>query len=196
MLLTVLLSCGAAAAKTTLRAGCQRLSVPVALSPGRPLRYQVSGVLCGVRASAENQTIEVLVPGLTYTSEYWDFPYQPASYSYALHANHAGYATLAIDKVGTGASSQPPALELTQAAEVYTLHEVIRAVRHGQLGHAFGKVVLVGHSEGTFIGILEAGTYHDVDGLLETGFLDTSSPLLPLVFVQIPAQFDPVTASI
>src|SRR5581483_9851929 len=78
---------------------CEAVSLPVTLAPGQAAKYQISGTLCGVDPAAANQTIELLVPGLTYTREYWQFPYDPSRYSYVRYANAAGLATLAIDRI-------------------------------------------------------------------------------------------------
>lgn len=45
---------------------------------------------------------------MTYNQYYFDIQYQPEIYSSATAANRAGYATLAIDRLGAGASLRPP----------------------------------------------------------------------------------------
>jgi hypothetical protein len=67
----------------------------------------------------------VLVPGLTYGASYWNFPVDPARYSYVRAATAAGYATLAIDRLGTGASDHPPAAQVTAMSEAFARHDVV-----------------------------------------------------------------------
>jgi pimeloyl-ACP methyl ester carboxylesterase len=181
-------------ALATSNTACRAVTIPVALAAGEPDRQVLAGSICGVQANASDQILQILVPGLTYTRAYWDFPYDPDRYSYVRYANQAGYATLDIDRLGTGASSHPPAHRVTQAALVYTLHEVIQAARASRFGGPFRRVILVGHSEGSLIALVEVASYHNVDGFIQTGLLSTPGPLLPLVFALEPAQLDPVTA--
>ncbi len=57
------------------------------------------------------------------------------------------------------------------------IHELVGDLRAGSIdGVAFARVVLVGHSEGSFIPIGEAGTYADVDGVVLTGLLHKFDP--------------------
>jgi pimeloyl-ACP methyl ester carboxylesterase len=44
----------------------------------------------------------------------------------------------------------------------------VQALRNGSLGYQFKKVVLVGHSIGSLIDWVEAGTYQDVDAVVAT----------------------------
>jgi pimeloyl-ACP methyl ester carboxylesterase len=110
--------------------------------------------------------------------------------------NQAGYATLAIDELGVGESSHPPSALVTQNSDALALHEVIAAARSNALGERFAKIVVVGHSFGSLTSVLDAASYHDVDGVILSGF---STSLGPLAFAGIltlarPALFDPVTA--
>ncbi|MGW0520729.1 alpha/beta hydrolase [Crossiella sp. NPDC003009] len=127
------------------------------------------GTLCLPDGPAPS-TVLVLVPGATYNSVYWDFPYQPETYSFARAMTAAGHATFAVDRLGTGQSTRPPSAQLTALIQAAAVHDVVQALRAGQVGGtAFGKVVLGGHSLGSAISIVEAATYHDVDAVLVTG---------------------------
>ena len=53
-----------------------------------------------------SDTVQVLLPGLTYDRRYWN---APGKYDYAAHMLAAGYAVLLLDRLGTGGSSRPPA---------------------------------------------------------------------------------------
>ncbi|GAA5193741.1 alpha/beta fold hydrolase [Rugosimonospora acidiphila] len=148
-------------------ATCTDVSVPVTLD--LLLSAHVHAQLC-VPTGPHHTAIQVLIPGATYNSYYWDFPYQPATYSYVRAANEAGYPTLNIDRVGTGQSTKEPSLVLTAVAQAAVVHQVIQKLRAGGVGGtAFSKVILVGHSLGSGVTEVEASTYHDVDGVVLTG---------------------------
>ncbi|HVH44921.1 MAG TPA: alpha/beta fold hydrolase, partial [Labilithrix sp.] len=176
---------------------CERVTFPVALAEEEPATYQVVGWLCG-RGSIQHRTIQVLVHGGTGSHAYWDFPYQPERYSYVRDLTAAGYATLAIDRIGTGESDHPPALDVTIRSNAYVVHQVVQKLRSGTLHvPSFGpvtgsRVMLVGHSMGSVVSIREAASYHDVDGLILTGYLHNEGPgLAELSAKFIPASLDP-----
>ncbi|HET6704516.1 alpha/beta hydrolase [Amycolatopsis sp.] len=145
-------------------ASCRDVYFPVTLVA---LPQTMHGTLC-VPAGGAN-TVQVLIPGGTYNSSYWDIGYQPEIRSYRLAMNNAGYATLALDRLGTGRSSTPPSAVLTTVTEATVVHQVIQAVRSGAQGPRFGKVILAGHSFGSGTASIEAATFHDVDAVLVTG---------------------------
>jgi hypothetical protein len=99
---------------------CISHSFPVSLEKGKPAIYQVTGNLCS-QGDPTGKTIHVLVPGFTLTSTYWDFPYQPETYSYVDAINKSGYATLSLDRLATGKSSKPPAEDITVDRHAYRL---------------------------------------------------------------------------
>src|SRR5688500_15167128 len=72
---------------------CEQISFPVNLSPADPTVYNVAGTLCA-RGTVHNKTVQITIHGSTYTHQYWDWPYQSATYSYVRHAAAAGYAVL------------------------------------------------------------------------------------------------------
>jgi pimeloyl-ACP methyl ester carboxylesterase len=116
-------------------------------------------------------TVVVLMPGSMLNQAYWDFPYQPQTYSMTRALNAAGYATLVVDRLGSGASSRPPAASVDSTVEADGLHDIVAALRRGlPRSGAFRRVVLGGVSLSSGIDVLEASTYHDVDGVLLTGY--------------------------
>jgi pimeloyl-ACP methyl ester carboxylesterase len=143
---------------------CRDLYFPVTLVT---LPQTMHGTLCVPPGGAN--TVQVLIPGGTYQSSYWDIGYQPEIRSFRLAMNNAGYATLALDRLGTGGSTTPPSAVLTTVTEAGVVHEVIRAVRSGAQGPGFAKVILGGHSFGSGTASIEAATFHDVDAVLVTG---------------------------
>ncbi|QRN96506.1 alpha/beta fold hydrolase [Archangium violaceum] len=170
---------------------CTSFRYPVALVRGRPAHHEVAAELC-VPAEHSRDTVLLTVHGSTYSSLYWDFPYQPERYSFVRHANAAGYATLNIDRIGSRDSDRPLSLAVNLTAQAYVGHQLVQALRNGAFGHAWSRVVLVGHSLGSIISIAQSATYHDVEGLVVTGWLHTLSPRFPLSLPNyIPAALDP-----
>ncbi|NEA35942.1 alpha/beta fold hydrolase [Streptomyces sp. SID13031] len=143
---------------------------------------------------ASAKPLQILVPGVTYTHAYFDLPGFDGRYSYSKYMNDHGYDTLAIDRLGIGRSTRPA---LGVAVNAYSnadaVHQVVSAVRAGQLGRSYQRVVLTGHSYGTFVSDLTAATYHDVDGVIGTGWFQQPSALgvVGLVSTLGPAALDP-----
>jgi pimeloyl-ACP methyl ester carboxylesterase len=175
---------------------CRAVSVPASLDILLPV--VVSGVLCDP-ATGPSATIQVLLHGATYNSTYWDFPYQPEKYSYVHAANDAGYSTLNIDRVGYGRSSHVLSVLLTGTAQALVVHQLIGRLRAGLIGgNRYPRVVLVGHSVGSGIAIIEAATFHDVQGVILTGLAHPSSVsglLAAFTRFTYPALLDPKFAA-
>jgi alpha-beta hydrolase superfamily lysophospholipase len=151
-------------------------------------RLEITGTLSWT-GSLRGRTIQVLVPGYTYGRHYWDFPHRPDKYSYVRAAVEAGYATVALDRIGTGASSHPPAAILTLDAHVAALAAVVTALREGRVADtAPNRIVTVGHSLGSAIVAAHAvsGTLDTdvgpVDGSILTGFSHFPLPGTPFFF--------------
>lgn len=147
--------------------GCARhdLRVTLAAAPGAPA-YRAAGWLCQPRR--HTNTIQALLPGLTYTHRYWTGAGPRTNYVGTALA--AGDAVYLIDRIGTGASDRPPADQVTVTTEAAVTHQTVRALRDGTLGR-YTRVVGVGHSFGSIVWTAEAATYHDVDDLVLTGLL-------------------------
>ncbi|MEH6375487.1 alpha/beta fold hydrolase [Streptomyces sp. KLMMK] len=174
-------------------ASCQGADVPVT----GVVSAVMHGTLC-VPAGGTADTAMVLVPGATYNHTYWDFPYQPETYNFRQAMNRAGYATFVVDRLGTGASSRPPSALLTASVQAGAVHQVIQALRGGRIGGTdFHKVILGGHSLGSLISVLEAGTYNDADAVVLTGITHRIVvPQVVNIFVSSfhPAALDPAFA--
>jgi pimeloyl-ACP methyl ester carboxylesterase len=148
---------------------CQAVTLPVALAPGQPASQTIWGSYCTpLTWQAGADEVDVLTPGATYNATYWNWPVDPALYSYVDKTLAAGRATFDYDRVGTGASSHPLSTGITIDAEAYVLHQIVTWLRDS-LG--FTQVNLVGHSLGSVISIQEAGTYGDVSRVVVTGLL-------------------------
>jgi len=137
-----------------------------------------------------------LVPGATYGHVYWDFPYEPQTYSYVRVLNAAGYSTFNIDRIGSGQSSHPllNVVDVTMGTDAYVTHEIVQDLRSGSNGnHQFAQVLIVGHSLGSAVVWIEAGTYHDVNGVIITGLVHhlNTIKLLGVFSTFYPAFLDP-----
>ncbi|MEV0678913.1 alpha/beta fold hydrolase [Actinosynnema sp. NPDC050436] len=171
---------------------CAETDLPVSLGL---FSQTVHGQLC-LPAGAAPDTVQLLVHGATYNRRYWDLPVAGGRYSYQRDLARRGVATFAVDCVGSGDSSQPPSALITASGQSSVLHQVVGKLRSGHvLGHRFDRVVLVGHSMGSGLAVLEATSYHDVDGVVLTGFSHSVGvPAVARVLVEglRPAVLDPV----
>lgn len=172
-------------------ATCEDLFFPVSVA-GAP--HTMYGRLCTPVGGAN--TVQVLIPGASYRGEYWDIQLTPEIRSFRRAMNNAGYATLAVDRLGTGQSSAPLSVVVTALTEAVAVHQVVTALRSGSLGPGFDKVIVGGHSLGSAISVIEAATYHDVDGVLVTGMTHHLNVLgtAPIAATLAPAVLDPVFA--
>jgi pimeloyl-ACP methyl ester carboxylesterase len=171
---------------------CHDLNVPVGLL-GLQTMY---GKLC--TPPGPTHTVVVLVPGATYTGDYWDLPAESGLYSFRAGMNADGYATLVVDRLGSGRSSRPLSATLTALAQADAVHTIIRRLRAGTLGPRYDNVILGGHSLGGAITVLEAATYHDVDAVLIAGIshhLDAVDAAAYFFAALYPADLDPQLAS-
>lgn len=159
-------------ATTLSQPTCRQQTVTVHLSPSDSTPYHVVGWLCA-NGPLRGKTVQLLVHGLTYDHTYWDFPLQPQKYSYVRSATGAGYATFAIDRLGSGLSDHPAdPNSLTATSEAYIAHQIVQDLRAGSIGgNVFGKVIIVGHSYGSTVTLNEAATYLDVSGVILSGSL-------------------------
>jgi alpha-beta hydrolase superfamily lysophospholipase len=117
-------------------------------------------------------TVVVAVPGGGYTRSYWDQdPALLPSYSFAEHLAGAGYAVVAVDNVGTGASTVPRG-HLTPEQMAAALHVVSTQVRERIADESLAPagsvapdsdVVGIGHSLGGMLVALQQGAHASYD---------------------------------
>jgi pimeloyl-ACP methyl ester carboxylesterase len=165
---------------------CSDVYTPVRIGLTTQTMY---GRLCVPQGAT---TLQVLVPGGTYNSVYWDIGYAPETLSYRLAMNKAGIATVAVDRLGSGQSSRPLSALVTVSAQATAVHTVIQSLRP-----RFGRIMLVGHSIGSATATTEAATYRDVDGVVITGLshhINVPSAV-PVFTTLIPAALDPALRS-
>lgn len=154
-----------------------------ALAPANS-KYKVHVRVCVPTGRRYPRAVQVLVHGITYDSSYWNLPDPRRTggekYSWEAAATKAGYATVAVDRIGSGASSRPPSLRVDMGANVRAIEDVVRALRSGHIAvprlrskgvkpHAFRRIVLVGHSGGSVVSSVVASRYRSVDALIMTG---------------------------
>lgn len=166
---------------------------PVSLSAGAPKTERIFGVLCRPE-SQQPKVLQILVHGVTYDHTYWDLPGFGGKYSYASTMNRKGYATLAIDRVGSGRSSHPLGTLLTVDSNANAVHDVVQTARNSGLGdQKFETVALVGHSYGTVVSWVEQTTFRDVDALVLTGVMHVlgAENMVDLATHVQPATLDP-----
>ncbi|SDP46682.1 alpha/beta hydrolase [Lentzea jiangxiensis] len=144
----------ASAAQTT----CEDVYTPVQFGLVQQVMY---GRLCVPQGS---KTLQVLVPGGTYTSGYWDIAVDNGTRSVVRAMNTAGVATMAVDRIGSGKSSKPLSILVDVPNQAQAVHQIIQKLRP-----RFSKVLVGGHSIGSAIAMAEAARYRDVDGVLVTG---------------------------
>lgn len=149
------------------------VTLPVALAEGGPVEHEVYAELFLPDGDVPT-AVQVLVPGFTYDHRYFTVP---GSYNYTTAMTKAGWAVLALDRIGTGKSSRPPSADVTASSNAHVLHQVVQALRAGTFGHEFATVVAVGHSYGSGVVLVEDAAHHDLDGLVLTGMLHTTAPL-------------------
>jgi pimeloyl-ACP methyl ester carboxylesterase len=150
----------------------QTLTVP---APGTGTVH-VAGTLFEPSASVP-KTAVLLVHGLSYGQWAWDFPFNGYQYSVARPLARAGYAALAIDLPGYGASAHPGD---GHADTVYYYADVVAAIGRQLRSMGFSKVVVLGHSAGTEVAELAVIFHPGVfDAVVATSY--THQPSMAIV---------------
>ncbi|HJR19568.1 MAG TPA: alpha/beta fold hydrolase [Actinomycetota bacterium] len=149
-------------------------------NPLDPLKtYTVHGTL--IRPAGCSASVLLAMHGLSYGRWAWDFPYKPETYSVAQALAKRGYAVVAVDELGYGASAgkgspdQPNGYTLTVEGYAAMTAQIATQLREGIYAAnapvAFPNIGLIGHSAGTEIVELAAGLYPNLaDVLIATGY--------------------------
>lgn len=140
--------------------------------------FQISGVYCEPKQGRKSDTLQLLVHGIGFDGNYWNFHgdgVPEEQYSYAYQAAAAGYATFRYDRLGTGASQKPQdGYNVVQApTEVGILKTIADKVKNSKDigGRKWSKTVLVGHSYGSVQSNAVSKSYPDlIDGVILTGY--------------------------
>jgi pimeloyl-ACP methyl ester carboxylesterase len=132
-------------------------------------------VLKCLRKGLKNRTLQVLVHGFSYNHTYWDTKrINGVDYSYARFMANQGFDVLALDSLGTGASSIPDGDVLNIDESASALAQVLTSLRskkNNPINEGFQKIALVGHSLGTVTAVFTLGMHTDAaDVLVATGW--------------------------
>lgn len=132
---------------------------------------------CGILP--EKNEVQLLVHGATYTKEYWmgGAWHGTDAYSWTRYANKAGYGTLAVDRLGSGASEHPDPAQVVQLTlETEVLNIIAQKIKSGEITGRPSKVIYVGHSMGSTVGTMLAAKYpNSIDKLVLTGYTTDGS---------------------
>ncbi len=172
---------------------CASFSVPVAPAESQPRSWDVFITYCQPFNWAKGQRqADVLTHGATYTHTYWDWPQDPALYSYTDKVLADGRAVLNYDRIGNGQSTRPSSsTEITMASDAFVLHQLV----HGLELLGFKQINSISHSYGSGVAIAEAATYGDVSRVMVSGYLHR--PSNPAVTAgNYPANQDPKFAGL
>lgn len=162
--------------------------------------YDISATYCEPETYNSANAVQLLVHGQTYNKLYWSglglSSEQAKPYDWTRVAMEKGYATLAIDRIGAGNSSHPdPLLEVQETLEAEINHQIVSKLRNGDIGgKKFSKVVYVGHSVGSLLGMRSTQLHpEDYDALLLTGwsgnFLENFPKIAEGVLVPAATEF-------
>lgn len=172
----------AQAAGPSVSVQVERVAFPVVLSDNQT--HTVVGYLYTPQGNDRHtceerrDTVQVLLHGGGYDHRYWDAgTINGSEYSYARDMVRRCYSVLALDRLGAGESSRPDGFFLDKEQDASSIAQVLTDLRRqaNPTGRKFKRVVLVGHSFGSFSSIYTLGTYGDlVDALVVTGW--TNSP--------------------
>ncbi|KAJ7611269.1 hypothetical protein FB45DRAFT_321164 [Roridomyces roridus] len=140
--------------------------------------YNISGVFCRPEA-VSSDVIQLLVHGITYTSQYWAPPTEEfRNYSYAAFSCDRGIPSLAVDWLGVGLSSRPESASDVQypsvSAAMSQIALLLKTTPIFPGTRPFQKVIGMGHSAGSGLlnfGAIVEGPHSPFDGLILTGLL-------------------------
>lgn len=152
----------------------REVEIAVHLAPDDESTHTIYAQLT-LPAGAEPRSLQILLPGAMYSGIYWDSDFSSGQYSYVDYMVRRGHATLNVDRLGIGRSDHPHSTKLTLESNVVVLHDIVSFARSGGLGFVPERVVTVGHSYGTLVASREAADFNDVDAVILTAALHSTS---------------------
>ncbi|KAJ7724822.1 hypothetical protein DFH07DRAFT_1066975 [Mycena maculata] len=152
--------------------------------------YNIYGVFCQPQTVAPQylDILQLLVHGMTYTSQYWSPPTEEfRNYSYVAFSCDRGLSSIAIDWLGVGLSFRPENASDVQYPSVsaaisqIALHLKTTSVLPGV--EPFRKIIGIGHSTGSYLlnfgAIVDARSPFDAL-VLTSSLIPTTSPSVSL----------------
>jgi pimeloyl-ACP methyl ester carboxylesterase len=124
--------------------------------------------------SCTASTVVLLQHGLSYHKEAWDFP----GYSVAQPLARAGYAVIAVDRLGYGESPLDDGRNVTFEAYADMTNQMVTELRK-----EFSHVVLGGHSAGAGVTEYTQGLYGSADAIMALGWHHRPSDQLGQDFI-------------
>jgi pimeloyl-ACP methyl ester carboxylesterase len=149
--------------------------------------YDIAATYCPPKGGVtpKKNGVQLLVHGASYTKEYWMGGAWHGSnlYSWTKFANKAGFGTLAVDRLGNGASEHPDPAQVVQLTlEMEILNVIAQKIKTGEITGTPSKVFYVGHSMGATVGAMLAAKYpKSIDKLVLTGYTTDESNIPPVI---------------
>ncbi|KZV87987.1 hypothetical protein EXIGLDRAFT_187844 [Exidia glandulosa HHB12029] len=138
-----------------------------------------------VHVPSHADTLLVVVHGGTYNTLYWDFAYEPETYSFRRFAGAEGFATFNVAMLGRGESEHPDPTILQIPLQAALMAELVTQARRGALPglsrRGFRKIVGISHSlSSRVLNEVLVSFPKAVDAAILTGYAHVwSAPLAP-----------------
>lgn len=171
------------------RSICTKVHFSVHANDVDPTTYNIVGELCAKKRGAK--TLLITSHGATYNHLYWNWGVRPDTYSFVQNMK-SNVDVLNVDLLGVGKSDHPPSAVTGSGAQAHVIHQLVETMRN----RGYKRVILVGHSSGAGHVVREASKYHDVDGIVVTGFLHGFADDSIVVAIFHPASSDPMFADL
>jgi pimeloyl-ACP methyl ester carboxylesterase len=144
--------------------------------------YTVHGHLTGPASALAGHSAgsaSLYLHGLEVGEWFWRFDAVPG-YDHVREMAAGGHVSVTIDRLGYGASGQPPGTLSCVGGQASVAHQIVQDLRSGNYAAdggavAFRRVALLGHSLGGAVTQIEAYSFQDVDAV---GVLSYSDPAL------------------
>jgi pimeloyl-ACP methyl ester carboxylesterase len=157
------------------------------------LDYSISGQLTGPASqlgASHSAAATLYLHGLGFAGWYWNFDGAGAD-GYATALARQGHVSVAIDRLGHGASVLANGRATCLGAQADIAHQIVLQLKAGSYQRddgvaavAFDKIALGGHSAGGGVAEAEAYGFGDIDALLVMNWTDQgTSPRALLTLV-------------
>jgi pimeloyl-ACP methyl ester carboxylesterase len=141
--------------------------------------YTVKGTLVAPKAALKSGNAAMLyLHAVTWGAYYWQFK-GVSGYDYAHQMAERGHVSVAIDRLGYGASGKPAGNDTCFGSEADVAHQMVDALKAGSYQlqgakpTAFKKVFVGGASVGGLTTHVLAYSFHNIDGVLNMAWGDS-----------------------